>query len=270
MKFTQIPAPDCLKRYVRYFWTLESTDGNSEARTFRTMADGCPGIIFQHPDDGAFHMENKPLPGMILYGQTTKHAELCLTGNFNTIGIYFYPHALKAVFGVNAEELTDDCMDLNLTGGTKDFFLPEQLSDAASALGQIEILTDYLCLQVGKNDRQPDELMQYAVSQLIHTKGNISLGALQNELRITERSFERRFKRHVGISSKLFSRICRFQASLAQLRNSDYDKLSDIAFENEYADQSHFIRSFKEFAGVSPNRYQEDYNEVVENFSELK
>jgi AraC-like DNA-binding protein len=54
----------------------------------------------------------------------------------------------------------------------------------------------------------------------------------------------------------LFARICRFQASLNQIRNNDYCRLSDIAYENEYADQSHLIRAFKEFAGISPNKYQ--------------
>jgi AraC-like DNA-binding protein len=53
------------------------------------------------------------------------------------------------------------------------------------------------------------------------------------------------------------------------LRNNHYHKLSDIAFENEYADQSHFIRAFKEFAGFSPYRYRQQSNEVVENFAEL-
>jgi len=49
-----------------------------------------------------------------------------------------------------------------------------------------------------------------------------------------------------------------------QLRNKDYGKLSDIAFENDYSDQSHLIRSFKEFAGISPNQYQKQYNELAE------
>jgi len=37
-----------------------------------------------------------------------------------------------------------------------------------------------------------------------------------------------------------------------------------------FTDQSHFIRSFKEFAGISPNQYQKQYTELVENFPEMK
>jgi AraC-like DNA-binding protein len=85
---------------------------------------------------------------------------------------------------------------------------------------------------------------------------------------LSERTLERRFKQSIGISAKLFSRICRFQESLNQLRKNKYDKLSDIAYENGYADQSHFIRSFKEFTGVSPFDYRKQLKEVAENFPE--
>ena len=111
--------------------------------------------------------------------------------------------------------------------------------------------------------------MHYAVSAIARSKGNVALKGLQIELRLSERSFERKFKEYIGISPKLFSRICRFQASLKQLRNNDFSKLSDVAFENEYADQSHFIRAFKEFAGFSPFQYQKQSPEVIENLATL-
>ena len=74
----------------------------------------------------------------------------------------------------------------------------------------------------------------------------------------------------MGVSPKLFARISRFQASLSQLRNNDFNKLSDLAFDNDYADQSHFIRSFREFAGFSPHQLRKQSVELLENFTELK
>lgn len=103
--------------------------------------------------------------------------------------------------------------------------------------------------------------------EILQGKGHVSFATLQQQIRMTERTLERRFKQSIGISAKMFSRICRFQESLNQLRNNNYKKLSDIAHENDYADQSHFIRSFKEFAGVSPFDYRKQLNEVAENFA---
>ena len=68
---------------------------------------------------------------------------------------------------------------------------------------------------------------------------------------------------------KLFARICRFQASLRQLRAAHYEKLSDLAYANLYADQSHHIRAFQEFAGVSPHQYDKRSREVLGNLVEL-
>jgi AraC-like DNA-binding protein len=90
---------------------------------------------------------------------------------------------------------------------------------------------------------------------------------LQRNLNLSERGFQRRFNQHVGISPKLFSRVCKFQAALGQLKNNNYANLSDVAFDNGYADQSHFIRSFKEFAGFSPYQFQKRDRKIAENFS---
>jgi AraC-like DNA-binding protein len=42
---------------------------------------------------------------------------------------------------------------------------------------------------------------------------------------------------------------------MEKIRTGEYTKLSDIAFDMGFADQSHFIRSFKRFTGESPGRF---------------
>jgi AraC-like DNA-binding protein len=39
------------------------------------------------------------------------------------------------------------------------------------------------------------------------------------------------------------------------LKTGQFDNLTDVAFENDFADQSHFIRSFKEFTQLTPKDY---------------
>ena len=268
MKYDQIQAPDQLKSYIKYFWTLESPI-DSLPNTFRTIADGCPGLIFQQTENGNFYQNDKKLPGIFLYGQATRHAQLYTEGKSSTVGIFFYPNALKSIFGFNANELTDSCIDVDLMTASQGFQLSEQLLNTASTDDRIKILSSYLFSQIRKNNRQQDETIQFALSLILRSKGNITIKELQKNTQLSERSFERRFKQTIGISPKLFSRICRFQASLKQLRKNNYSKLSDIAFENEYADQSHFIRTFKEFAGFSPYQYQKQSKEVVENLLNL-
>jgi AraC-like DNA-binding protein len=269
MNFQTVAPPAILQSVVRYFWTLEGDAAHEGQKTFRTMADGCPGIIYQHADDGTFFQQDKQLPDFFLFGQTTRYAEINLSGKFNTVGVYFQPNALQCIFGNNAEELTDSCLDINLFAKKQGFNLSDQLAGITTASGKVEALIDYLSAQMVHNHNRENRAMEYAMLQISQSKGTIPLKQLQDYLQQSERSFLRNFKQYTGIPPKLFSRICRFQSSLQKLRKTDFNKKYDISYEQDYADQSHFIRAFKEFAGLSPNQYQKQASELVENFAEV-
>ncbi len=263
MIFRQIQPPLQIREHVRYFWTLESDGANLLPKPLGPLADGCPGLIFQPAAKGVYHDEDgKQLPQTFIYGQTIKRTKLLLTGHFSTLGACFFPHTLRAVFGFNASELTDSCIDLDLVFA----HLNEQLINAVSTDEQVAIISGYLFSRIAKTNTQADATIQQALSQIITSKGNVSLKELQQSVQLSERSFERRFNEHVGISPRLFARVCKFQASLSQLKNNDFTRLSDIAYDNGYADQSHFIRTFREFAGFSPNQFQKQPHSVAEHF----
>lgn len=133
MVFQQIQPPEALQNHVRYFWTLEGTCPASLTKTFATIADGCPGFVFQQSDHGMFYDGGMALPETFLYGQTTQYREIATTGRFRLLGAYLWPNALKSVFGLPADELTDGCLDLQLLPDRDGFQLPEQLSETADA-----------------------------------------------------------------------------------------------------------------------------------------
>lgn len=263
MEFKQIPPPAYLSPYIRYYWMLESS--SAAEGSFRTIADGSPGLIFQPADQGIMYQNDKALPGIFLFGQATGHANIRVEGRFAATGIFFKPNALKAVFGMNAGSLTDTCMDLAPEAKKQGFYLTEQLAAANTENERTDLLSAYLLTLIRKHEGRNDRQMQYAMSRIMQSNGGIGIKELREEVSLTERSFERRFKQYVGITPKLFARITRFQGSLHQLRQNDFDKLSDIAFGNDYADQSHFIRAFREFAGISPLQYHKQAGNMMEN-----
>lgn len=269
MNYRIILPPENLRPFVKYFWVLENNNTTNNATiTFSPLADGCPGIMFQPPEKGTFFYpeENKQLPGIFLYGQTIQPAKMILSGKMNTVGIIFHPHALPSVFGIDAHELTGTCVDLGLVQHKKERSLQEKLLSAATVDEQIKLLSASLTNSIQHTGDKQDAIIRFASTEILRGKGDISFAALQKQVQITERTLERRFKQSIGVSAKFFSRICRFQESLTQLRKNNYQKLSDIAYENGYSDQSHFIRTFKEFAGVSPFDYKKQLDEVAENF----
>ncbi|MAU70766.1 MAG: AraC family transcriptional regulator [Pseudozobellia sp.] len=263
MNYQQIFPSEPLRRYIRYFWTLEDGGPNFSERTFKIMSDGLPGLIFQANKKSFLTEKNQELPQLFLYGQTTRHTVHKAMENFHNIGVYFQPTALKSLFGIDAYELKDKHIDIIGLMGTN---ITEQLLNAATPQQRIKILSTFFNKQAEQRKTENKKVV-FAIKQL---QMGISLPTVQNELNITERSLERYFKQYVGISPKLYARINRFQTALETLRKSNFDSLTDIAYQNNYFDQSHFIRDFKEFAGTTPKHFLHQANEQVANFPEWK
>lgn len=263
MNYQQIYPIEPLRKYVRYFWTLEDGSLEFSDKTFKIMSDGLPGLIFQENKNAFFDKGNKKLPQLFLYGQTTRYTEHKAVQPFRNIGIYFQPTALKSIFGIDADELTNQDIDIDELIKTN---ITDQLLNAATAEQRIGLLSSFLIQQVEQR-KTANEKVRFASEQL--QKG-VSLPNVQNELNISERSLERYFKQHIGISPKLYARIIRFQSALENIRQTQFDKLTDLAYQSDYFDQSHFIRDFKEFAGTSPKRFLLLANEQVANFPEWK
>ena len=256
-----------LRPYIKDIGAFQSDTLNGACKSFQFFADGSPGIMFYQSEHAMFLNRNeKKLATLFLYGQTVKPIEITALGSFRMIIVYLYPHVVKSLFGIEAREITDTCLDFDLlpfTGG-KDFIA--RLSEDVSIEHQIHRLSNFLLQLINRHKVTIENDLQYVITHLADTKGNVPLRALQNDLRVSERTFERKFLQHVGVSPRLFARICRFHAALSQLRSNNYLKLTDIAYESGFADQSHFIRTFKEFTGLTPREYLVNYQIVSEDF----
>jgi transcriptional regulator GlxA family with amidase domain len=87
------------------------------------------------------------------------------------------------------------------------------------------------------------------------TKGSKSLNAILKDDITKRRQLERNFTKQIGLSPKQLSKVIRLQATLQMLLNQTTETLTDIAYENEYYDQAHFIKDFKEFTGITPKDF---------------
>lgn len=242
-----------LTPFLKKILVLESDDQKARPQSFQFFADGCPGIVYQQSTHGiALNSQPDRLATVFLYGQPVKPIQLDTFGPYRIIVFFLQPHAIMPLLGIRADELTDTCIDLSLLPVSGGFSLQDQLINTNLVEKQVAILSAHLLKLIQLNRAKTDRMLDFAVGQLLESNGRLALAELQQNLNMSERTFERRFEQYVGLSPRLFSRICRFQSTLKQLQSRHYQKLSDIAFDNGYADQSHFIRTFKEFTGVAP------------------
>ncbi|MFD2721564.1 helix-turn-helix domain-containing protein [Hymenobacter monticola] len=91
--------------------------------------------------------------------------------------------------------------------------------------------------------------------QLYASNGALPVGALAKAAGWSSRQINRYFTRQFGLSLKAYANILRFRASLPHL------KAGRLFPEENFADQAHFIREIKKYAGVVPKelaRNQDD------------
>lgn len=101
-----------------------------------------------------------------------------------------------------------------------------------------------------------DKLYEDAAAVIEARGGQIHIRELAHLLNVNTRMLERRFKAILGFSPKMLARLVRFQKIVEKLRTgSDLFRLTDIAHEFGYADQSHFIRDFKAMSGTRPGSF---------------
>ncbi len=214
------------------------------------FANGTPTLLFQTTKGKIKGNSNN----LTLFGQTVFPETLTLDDNFTLIAYFFKPFSLSASFGLSAEELTDNPIELNLLKSSKRLNLQEQLLNAHSTEDMMNLLNHYI-FSLAKKVKAETELIQYATSKLAQNPCEQTLKKVQDELYVTERTFQRMFKKHIGITPDKFRRISQFSAAFRQLQHKRFKNLSDIAYDNSYADQSHFIRSFREFTNITPKDY---------------
>ncbi|MFT3822260.1 MAG: helix-turn-helix domain-containing protein [Chitinophagaceae bacterium] len=241
-----------LQRFVKYIQVIEQTQCNGINEPLQFYAEGYPGIIFLQTDQHVSLQNASSLSPFCVYGQTVKPLQMMPEGNFRMIVLGFYPHIIKPLFCFNSNEITDNCIDLRLTGNKGLSEVIDRFQHAVTLNEQVELISNYLFDLYTAAKADPGKALTYAVTHIMESGGQTSLKNLRSYLQVPERTFERRFEHYVGVGPKLFARICQFQSSLQQLQQRKFTKLSDIAYENGFADQSHFIRAFSEFTGYAP------------------
>lgn len=270
MKFTPIAPPPALARFVRSFWTVHSEADAEADRSFNTMADGLPGLMVNLPGGSLLKdSDHGVMPPAFIYGQATRWRQLRAQGDLRALGVFFQPHALRTVFGLDAPVHTDACLDLGSKVVPNGGAIAAAIAKEENTDRCVAAITAFIAERIRANEVQHDKVIIRAVEAIIEAHGDIPLEELLDDTALTERTFERRFKQNVGLTPRLLARIRRFQRTLQMMRSGTYGKLSDIAYAADYADQSHYIRSFKEFTGLSPLEFTRDGDEVIENFVEL-
>lgn len=251
MKFDKHFPMALLNPYIKYFVVSENASENE----YKVFPSSGLVIGFQYKGHLATIKDGKEsdLNAAGITGITDSFKIFKNSANIGTILVYFTEIGFTHFASHPANEL------FNLSISLEDIFerskvseVEEKLSVSSTDKQRIKIVEQFLLSQL--KDIQTDKLIIEAVKLIYQTNGGIRIKELNDKLFISQSPFEKRFRKVVGTTPKKFTSIIRFNTVLNSLGNSK--SLTEICYENNFFDQAHFIKDFKQFTGDTPESFK--------------
>jgi AraC-like DNA-binding protein len=255
------PHPD-LKPLISCFWTLE-VPATEDTQRQRIIPDGTIEMLFTLGDDIKRYTSKNDFilqPRSMVLGQTIDPFYIEPTGYVNTFAIRFYPYGFSSLVAVPLKNLAnkETALDM-LFGKSIAKKLEQDIIQATDVKQRIEIIELFLLNQLSEQVTV-DNIVKTTIDTLLLTKGRASISDILKDDLSKRRQLERLFVKQIGVSPKQLAKVIRFQSAIKMLLNDEGENLTNIAYENDYYDQAHFIKDFKEYTGISPKEFLGNQN----------
>jgi AraC-like DNA-binding protein len=234
------------------------TEAAAQAAANRVLPDGCADIIINlgEPvvgvhDGSLLH----GLPSAFVVGPMRRPIVATMRGSATLIAVRFLPGGARRFLPVPMRELADLTIPLDEILRHLAPELLERVEERGGDIGGAIAVVESLLLRRLREPHGDDGLVDAAVGMIREARGGIAIRELERMLGAGSRRLERRFGESIGLPPKLFARIMRFQHSTALLRSAAARDWQELLLLSGYFDQSHMIREYQEFAGLSPGAY---------------
>lgn len=256
--FTHIPQRP-LNNFVALFWFYDGYSPGPHSKE-RLMPDGSIELVINLKQDQARIYDRKNLdkcerfPGTLVCGPHSSFFVIDTAQQDSVIGIHFKPGGAFPFFKMPASELHNLHVSLEDLWGGEAQLLRERLLAAQTPEKKFQVLEQSLLDQAFRPlERHRAVDCALGLFRNIHTAP--AMTELADQIGISSRRFIQLFSNEVGLTPKLFARVCRFQQVLQQVRTGADFSWADLAASCGYFDQAHFIHDFKEFSGINPTSY---------------
>jgi AraC-like DNA-binding protein len=255
--YREYRPPARLAGSVACLWTLEGQARDLEDGTQPVLPDGRAEFVvhfgdrFERCDRGVAAQRQ---PWAIFAGQLDCPLALRPTGDVAVLGVRFRPDGAARFVRAPQHELAGSTLDVACVSPALAAVARAVRDTAATLQHAVPIMERLLADAIV--DRGHDPRLAFVVETIVGRGGLVSIDAAAAAAGLSRRHLERLFLRDVGLPPKQLARIARFQRALRTLeRNTDPPRGLHAAHASGYADQAHFIRDFRDFAGCAPGEH---------------
>lgn len=244
--YEEINPNKLLADFVKRFWKFSNP--TADKKHYTILPDGYFDLVVK--------ITNNIIDSISLFGLCTKELEVVIPANTTVFGICFKPLATEYILKQNiAETINSNSVLIN------DFWDINKIQFDNFQIWTEQISNQMLCEL--KSGKQTDERKQNIFNFLFQTNGSLTIQELSNKVFWNSRQINRYFNDRFGLSLKAYCNVLRCFASYTQIREGD------LSPNNDFYDQSHFIKEIKKHTGVNPTELHKNKNDRFLQFSTL-
>jgi AraC-like DNA-binding protein len=269
MRLQNIEPHPLLKSYIDKMWLFESSGKMPAADLKLVVPNGHIKLSVAFRNGIVASVNGKSF--------TSKEQNISLTGLIDvpvildveedvatgTIVVEFNPQGAYRFFQISLNDIKNQIHPLTDIIGIVGKQLEEQISNIESIDDKIVLLQQFLLKQFMLQSE--DSIFEYCVAKITSSKGKITIKELEKKTGYSSRWLNMKFADKLGISPKNLSTIIRFNQYYNAVANNNEMDFMQNAFYDHYYDQSHFLKEFKRFTGLSHSGFENATN----NFGKL-
>ena len=246
-----IPQSPHLKNSVRFIWQVS---GLTPFLNETILPKGVIEIIFnfsEHLINAQIGSQQFQLTKCFINGYNTCPIQLQLPRRHVFFGVQFHPAAVRHFFGMPACEFTNIAIDLTLLAPAFNS-LWHQLGEKKTFNERVAIIIQWAKTKIIEMPPQEQLLNYFLENNRLHDE---HVTDLAKKLCYSTRQLSRKI---FDLTKMNTEKILLYKKYLHSVRLIHHTNLSltSIAYRSNFADQSHFIKSFKSFAEITPGEYR--------------
>lgn len=178
-------------------------------------------------------------------GLQSKALSVKISGRHTTAGVIFKPWGLYALFGLEAKSLANKAIDSRLLCDLSNEIENNKFSDS-----QFFDLLEYSLLKSVRKSK-----MTRVMHEIVHEIEQENCVNHWAKLSRSKRTIIASFNKMIGLSPHKFYTLKCICETIALLEINPAIKLTELAYNQGFYDQAHFIRIFKEHTGLTPKEF---------------
>ena len=205
--------------------------------------DGIP----RHTFDNETLKPNKTFTRVWVSGMHRQYLSISAHQDSEMFVIQFKPYGAHPFFHFPIEEISDRVLPAEKVLGAGMLDFREELAADSPSEVKFKLAEKWLTGRFDPNRIPSRELLE--VVERLQREPVANFNTIVKEYPMTPKHLIHQFKKYVGLTPKYYQRILRFNEILQLIHRSEDIEWSQVAYQCEYADQSHFIKEFRHFFG---------------------